>query len=274
MERNINYKIKLNNGVEIPQLGLGVYLIKPAECIRAVISAFNAGYRLVDTAAIYGNEPEVGKAISQSGIPREEIFVTTKLKNDDHGYDSALRAFELSLKKLNLDYIDLYLIHWPGSEKRKSSWKALEKIYESGSARSIGVSNYMVSHLEELLTYANTIPVINQVEYSPFLNQRDLYAFCEDHKIKIEAYSPLARMKKTGNEVIKKLQMKYSKSYSQIMIRWAIQNDLIVIPKSSDKQRIEENADVFDFQLSDEDMKLMNRLDEGFRVSWNPKRIK
>ena len=169
MKKDINYKMKMNNGIEIPQFGLGVYLTKSgSECINAVTWALEAGYKHIDTAKAYGNEKEVGEAVRNSGIKREELFITTKLWNEDHGYDDALKAFDKSLKTLNVDYIDLYLIHWPVKGKRKDSWKAFEKIYESGYCKSIGVSNYQINHLEELFSYANIIPVINQVEFSPY----------------------------------------------------------------------------------------------------------
>lgn len=274
MNREINYKIKLNNGIEVPQFGLGVYLIEPAKCINACLWAFEAGYRHIDTAAAYGNEKEVGQAIKMSGIPREEIFITTKLKSTDHGYDSALKAFDKSLKTLGLDFIDLYLIHWPGSEKRKESWKALENIYESGKCKAIGVSNYMIHHLEELFTYANILPAVNQVEIHLFLYLKELIEFNKANNIAVEAYSPLAKMKKDDNVVVQNIMQKYSKSYSQIMIKWCLQHDLITIPKSANRNRIFENADVFDFKISEDDMNLLNSLDERARFSWDPMKIK
>lgn len=271
MKKDINYKMKMNNGIEIPQFGLGVYLTKSGnECVNAVKWALEAGYRHIDTARIYGNEKDVGEAVRNSGIKREEIFITTKLWNDDHGYDSALEAFDKSLKRLNVDYIDLYLIHWPVKGKRKDSWKALEKIYESGYCRSIGVSNYMIVHLEELFSYANIIPVINQVEFSPYNYQKDLLDFCNKNKIILEAYSPLTRMKKVDDPKVLPIAKKHNKTVAQILIRWAIQQEIVVIPKSARKERIIENANVFDFEIDTADMKILNNLDEGFRVSWDP----
>ncbi|MCJ7771718.1 MAG: aldo/keto reductase, partial [Desulfobacterales bacterium] len=255
------------------QFGLGVYITKPSECVYACLSSFEAGYRHIDTASIYGNEKEVGEAVKRSGTPREEIFVTTKLWNDDHSYDKALKAFDKSLKNLGLDYIDLYLIHWPGTDKRKEAWKALENIYESGRCRAIGVSNYMIHHLEELLGYANIIPAVNQVEFHAFLYLKDLLEFCAKHKIALEGYSPLARMKRLNNHVVEQMMKKYSKSYSQIMIKWSLQNDVITIPKSAKRERIFENANVFDFEISDKDMGVLNGLDEGLRLSWDPTTI-
>jgi len=271
MKRNIFHKLKMNNGIEIPQFGLGVYLTKTGkECINAVSWALEAGYRHIDTARIYGNEKEVGEAVRNFGIKREELFITTKLWNSDHGYETALKAFDKSLKTLNIDYIDLYLIHWPLKEKRKESWKALEKIYESGVCKSIGVSNYMINHLEELFTYANVIPVINQVEFSPYVYQKELLDFCNNNKIILEAYSPLTRMKKLDDVRLTEIAAKHNKTAAQVLIRWAIQHELVVIPKSANKARIIENANVFDFELDKADLKTLDNMNEDFRVSWNP----
>jgi len=274
MTRDINYKIKMNNGVEIPQFGLGVYLTKSGiECVNAVMWALEAGYRHIDTAKAYHNEKEVGEAVRDSGIKREEIFITTKLWNNDHGYETTLKAFDTSLKTLNTKYIDLYLIHWPVKDKRKDSWKALEKIYESGYCRSIGVSNYMINHFEELFSYANVIPVINQVEFSPYNYQKDLLDVCNKNKIILEAYSPLTRMEKLTDTKLVPIAEKHNKTTAQVLIRWAIEHDLVVIPKSARKKRIIENAAIFDFSLDKSDMKILDDLDEGFRVAWDPTKI-
>lgn len=274
MKKNISYRIKMNNGIEIPQLGLGVYLTKSgSECINAIHWAFEAGYRHVDTAKFYRNEKDVGEAIRNSGINRKEVFVTTKLWNEDHGYDSALKAFDKSLKTLNIDYIDCYLIHWPVHEKRKDSWKALEKIYESGYCKSIGVSNYMIPHLKELFTYANIIPAINQVEFNPFIYQKDLLEECNKNKIILEAYAPLTRSKKLNDKKVLSIAQRHKKSNAQVLIRWAIQHELVVIPKSVHKERIIENANVFDFILDESDMEILDNMDEGFRSSWDPTKI-
>ena len=274
MNRDINYKIKMNNEKEIPQFGLGVYQTKSGkETLNSVAWALEAGYRHIDTARIYGNEKEVGEAIRSSSIKREELFITTKLWNDDQGYDNALKAFDKSLKTLNVDYIDLYLIHWPVKGKREDSWKALEKIYESGYCESIGVSNYMIWHLEELFTYANVIPVLNQVEFSPYAYNKELLDFCTKNKILVESYSPLTRMKKLGDPKLITIAKKHGKTAAQILIRWAIEHNLVVIPKSARKERIIENSNVYDFALNEEDMEVLDNMNEDFRVSWDPTKV-
>jgi methylglyoxal/glyoxal reductase len=271
MDRTINYKMRMNNGNEIPQFGLGVYLAKRGrECKKAVKWALEAGYRHIDTASSYENEKDVGKALRNSGIKREEVFITTKLWNGDQGYENALKAFDKSLKMLNLQYIDLYLIHWPVQDKRKESWKALEKIYESGYCRSIGVSNYTIRHLQELFTYANVVPSLNQVEFSPYLYQKDLLDFCTDNKILLGAYAPLTRMKKLNDPKLQAISKIYNKTPAQVLIRWAIQHNLVVTPKSVNKDRIIENANIFDFSLDESHMKILDNLNEDFRAAWDP----
>ena len=267
---DINTKWKLNNGVEIPVLGLGTYLSTGSEAYEATLFALQNGYRHIDTATFYANETEIGKAVKDSGIDRNEIFVTTKLWNSDQGYDSALRAFEKSLNNFGFDYVDLYLIHWPLTGKRKDSWKALERIYEEKAARSIGISNYTIRHIEELKTYANVMPVVNQVEFNPFLYQKELQEYCEENGILIEAYTPLTRGKKFNDPVLRAIAEKYAKTPAQILIRWALQVHTIVLPKSANKKRILENADIFDFEISDEDMQKLNALNEGYRITWDP----
>ena len=260
----------MNNGLEIPVLGLGTYLAVGNQAYDAVMFALEYGYRHIDTAAFYGNEAEVGRAVRDSGINREDIFITTKLWNSDQGYDNALRAFERSLNNFGLDYIDLYLIHWPLTGKRKDSWKALEKIHDDKTARSIGVSNYTIRHLEELKSYANIMPVVNQVEFSPFLYQKELQEYCENEGIYIEAYTPLTRGKRFGDPALVKIAKKYSKTPAQILIRWALQVHTIVLPKSANQDRIKENADIFDFNIADEDMMILNNLNEDYRITWDP----
>jgi diketogulonate reductase-like aldo/keto reductase len=270
---DIHTKIILNNDVKIPILGLGLYLSSSGEQARKALSvALNVGYRHFDTAKFYGNEEDVGLAVRESDIPREELFVTTKLWNDDHGYDSALKAFDSSLTKMQIDYVDLYLIHWPVRGLRLDSWKALEKIYSEGKTRAIGVSNYMIHHLRELLDNCQVVPAIDQFEISPFNYQsrKEVIEFCHSHNIQVEAYSPLTKGRKLNDPDLFEIGKIYDKSPAQILIRWALQHQLIVLPKSSNEQRIMENADVFDFFLSNEDMHTLDSLDENLSTSWDP----
>lgn len=274
MTLSINDTALLNNGRRIPLLGLGVYLSKQgSETQNAVKWALEAGYRHIDTAAFYNNEKDVGQAIRQSGINREEIFITTKLWNEDQGYDTALRAFDRSLSLLGVDYIDLYLIHWPVTMRRQESWRALETLLGQGRVRSIGVSNYTIRHLKELLQSTNTVPAVNQVEFSPFLYQEELLQYCRDNSIQLEAYSPLSRAARLNDEFLKQVAANYQKSPAQIMIRWALQHRIVVIPKSVHKERIIENADVYDFEISNGDMEKLNALNENYHVAWDPERI-
>jgi diketogulonate reductase-like aldo/keto reductase len=270
----IDSTAKLNNNIEIPRLGFGVYLAKPGkETFNAVTWALEAGYRHIDTARAYKNEADVGKAIKESNIKREDIFITTKLWNYDQGYDSALKAFDAGMDELGFDYVDLYLIHWPVEGKRRESWRALEKIYSDGRAKSIGVSNYTIKHLKEMDSYAGIKPAVNQVEFHPFLYQDDLHEYCKLKNVQLEAYSPLARAEKLDDPNINEVAQKYSKSPAQVMIRWSLQQDLVVIPKTVHKVRIHENADVFDFEISAEDMDRLNSLNEEFRIAWDPTNV-
>lgn len=259
-----------NQSISVPQLGLGVWKSRPKECLEAVKSALSLGYRHIDTAAIYGNEADVGTAIKEAGVNRTDIFLVTKLWNADQGYDTALRAIDASLKKLGTDYVDMYLIHFPVSGKRNDSWKALEKIKADGKAKSIGVSNFMVPHLEELLKETGTVPAMNQVEYHPFLQDTKLKDYCIQKGILLEAYSPLAHGQKLEDPRITLLAKKYNKSNAQILIRWSLQSGHVVIPKSKNPDRIRENADVYDFVLSDSDMKEIFSWNENFRTCWDP----
>lgn len=273
-ELSLESTVKLNNGVEMPVFGLGTYQAgRGEETRKAVGAALEAGYRLLDTAAIYGNERDVGIAIKESGIPREEIFVTTKLWNSDHGYEPALSAFEASLKRMGLSYVDLYLIHWPVRGLRKESWKALEALLEKGKCRTIGVSNYMERHLMELLSDSSVVPAVNQVEFHPYLYLKELSEFCRSKGILLEAYSPLTQGEMLDDPKLVKLAARYSKTPAQILIRWSLQRRAIVIPKSSRKEKIIENADVFDFSISDEDMRILDSFNENMRTSWDPSRI-
>jgi diketogulonate reductase-like aldo/keto reductase len=274
MKSSTHPALELNNGVSIPIIGLGVYQTAVGgETERAVRDALELGYRHIDTAKAYENERDVGRAVKESGVPREDIFITTKLWNTDHGYDSTKKAFDESRRQLGLDYIDLYLIHWPVEGLRSESWRAMVELLERGDCRSIGVSNYTIGHLEELLASSPVVPAVNQVEFSPFLYQRDLLRFCAEKGIQLEAYSPLTQGKKLKHPVLLALAGKYGKTPAQVLIRWAIEHELVVIPKSARRARIEENADVFDFHISPDDLAELDGLDEGFRTCWDPTNV-
>lgn len=271
MQTATNETLKLNNGVIIPVLGLGLYQLDTGrETRRAVRCALDAGYRHFDTAAAYGNEKDLGQAIAASKLDREALFITTKLWHSDHGYDSALKSFDKSRSRLGVDYVDLYLIHWPEGSKRSESWRALVTLYERGLCRAVGVSNYTIAHLEQLLAESPLVPAVNQVELSPFLLQRDLLGFCAGKKIQAEAYSPLTQGRKLKHPKLVEVAKKYGKTTAQLLIRWAIEHKLVVIPKSAKCERIKENAQVFDFTIERSDMALLDGLDEGFRTCWDP----
>ena len=278
---NSNSKKVLNNGIEMPVIGFGVFrLAEGGEVENAVKNALQAGYRLIDTAMFYQNEKGVGKAIRESGISREEIFVTTKLWNTDQGYESALKAIDVSLTKLGLEYVDLYLIHWPTASgdlrsglsinKREETWRAMEEIYKSGKAKAIGVSNYMVNHLEEMKKYAKIPPAVNQFEFHPFLYQEDLLNYCKENNITVEAHSPFSDGKGSRNKTITDIAEKHKKTWAQIVLRWSLQHGAIPIPKSIHPDRIKENINVFDFELSPEDMQALDGLTENLHVRADP----
>jgi diketogulonate reductase-like aldo/keto reductase len=255
---------KLNNGVEIPYLGLGVYQSPPGEItLRAVRYALKIGYRQIDTAELYGNEKDVGRALRESGIRREDVFITTKVWNSHQGYDSTLYACEGSLGRLGLSYVDLYLIHWPVQGLGHETWRAMIKLLHQGKARAIGVSNYSIRELNELLDKSDIVPAVNQVEFHPFLYQEELLRFCKNNNIQLEAYSPLTRGKRLNHPNILELAKKYNKTPAQVLIRWSLQHNVIVIPKSIHEARIKENSQVFDFQLEPKDMKLLDSLNEN-----------
>ena len=263
--------VTLNNGVNMPGFGLGVYKVEDGQTVvNSVKTAIKNGYRSIDTASFYDNEEGVGQGIKESGIPREEIFITSKVWNEEQGYESTLEAFERSLQKLNTDYLDLYLIHWPVKGKYKDTWRAMEKLYEDGRVRAIGVSNFHVHHLEDLMKDSNIKPVIDQVEYHPHLTQLELREFCEKENIQLEAWSPLKRGQLLDDPTMIEIANTYGKSTAQVILRWNIENNVITIPKSITENRIIENADIFDFSLTEQDTGKINALNINSRVGTNP----
>jgi diketogulonate reductase-like aldo/keto reductase len=263
--------IDMNDGNRIPILGMGVYLIPPGiDTFSSVMTALRVGYRHIDTTSIYLNEIDVGLAIKTSKIERGKIFVTTKLWNEDQGYELALKAFDKSLKTLQLDYLDLYLIHWPVYEKRIESWKALHTIRSSGRCRSIGVSNFTVHHLQELIDATGILPAVNQVELSPFLHQSDLAYFCQKHNIVVQSYSPLTAGKRLNDKMLWDIAKKYGKTPAQVLIRWNLQHQWVPLPKSKTPSKILENSLVFDFHLDRDDMERLDAVNENFRTCWDP----
>ncbi len=268
---DIQSKTKLSDGNSIPIFGLGVFRSPSGKLTQETVSnALQIGYRHIDTAAIYGNEKDVGISVKSSGIKREDLFITTKLWNSDQGYESALKAFDRSLKLLSLDFVDLYLLHWPVPELRFESYKALIKLKKDGLVKSIGVSNFTIKHLKEFIDNFEEKPVINQVEMSPYLSQNELRKFCHDHKIQIESYSPLTKGQKLNDPALVQIARKHNKTSAQILIRWSLEMGLVTIPKSNRLERLKENADVFNFQLDEKDLNVLNHLNENYRTSWDP----
>lgn len=261
----------LKNGVEMPIIGLGVYKAEDGDQVKdAILAAIDAGYRHIDTASFYGNEKGVGEAIRASDVPRESLFITTKVWNDDLGYEETLKAFEISMDNLGLDYLDLYLIHWPIEGRYTEAWKAMEKLYADGRVKAIGVSNFHRQHLEEVFSMCRVKPMVNQLEYHPHLAQKEMHEFCKMHGIQLEAWAPLKRGGLFEEPIIQALVEKHGKTPAQIILRWDIQNRVSTIPKSVTPSRIQENIDVFDFELSDADMKKIDSLDSNQRMGKNP----
>ena len=271
MISSIKDRALLNNGRGMPWLGFGVFKMSDGQEVEdAVKYALETGYRSIDTAAAYRNERGVGKAIRESGIPREDVFLTTKLWNEDQRKKRTLAAFEESLERLGTEYVDLYLVHWPVKGCYQETWQVMEEIYQSGRAKAIGVSNFQIHHLEDILRDSQTVPSVNQVEFHPFLIQPDLRDFCQSHQIQVEAWSPLMQGRIVTEPVVQKLTEKYEKTPAQIALRWDLQHRVVTIPKSSNPNRITENAQIFDFQLSQADMDVLDALDEGKRIGPDP----
>lgn len=273
MIQHISDGAKLHNGVDMPWLGLGVFQTEEGdEVLQAVETALKVGYRHIDTAAMYQNECGVGQAVRDSGVPREDVFVTTKVWNSDQGFDNTLRAFDKSQENLNLDYIDLYLIHWPKTQST-DTWKALEKLYQDGMVKAIGVSNFKPHHLDDIFKICDIKPMVNQVELHPWFNQKSLRDLCAEHQIQIEAWAPLGRGDLLEHPVVVEIAKKHDRAPAQVLVRWHLQNGIVTIPKSSKPERIQSNADVYGFELDEEDMNRINGIDENKRLGPDPDEI-
>lgn len=261
----------LNNGVLMPWLGFGTYKVPEGEeAYQAVRHALDAGYRSIDTASLYENEASVGRAVRDSGIPRHEIFITTKVWNDDQLAGRVLQAFEESLARLEMDYVDLYLVHWPVPDRFVGAWEVMEEIYRSGRTRAIGVSNHLIHHLQAIMKHGSIIPAVNQVEFHPLLQSKDLHAFCRQHGIQLEAWAPLMKGRGLSNPVLEEIAAKHGKTPAQVVIRWGLQKQVVTIPKSARKERIYENRDVFDFSLDEEEMRRIDGLERNYRYGMHP----
>jgi methylglyoxal/glyoxal reductase len=272
---NLQSTTTLHNGVKMPWFGLGVFKVEEGpELVNAVKTAIQHGYRSIDTAAIYQNEEGVGEGIREglkgAGISREDLFVTSKVWNSDLGYESAIAAFETSLEKLGLDYLDLYLIHWPVEGKYKDAWRALETLYKEGKIKAIGVSNFQIHHLEDLMKNAEIKPMVNQVECHPRLTQKELKDYCKENGIQLEAWSPLMQGEILDNQDLQEIATKHNKTVAQVILRWDLQNQIVTIPKSTKEHRIKENADIFDFTLTDDEMERIDGLNQNHRVGPDP----
>ena len=265
--------ITFNNGISIPQLGLGVFQVPPEDAQRVVETAIEAGYRHIDTAAAYNNESGVGAAIKSSGLPREDLFVTTKLRNGNQGYDEALLAYDESCQRLGLDQIDLYLVHWPfpSADRYVDSWRALERLHEEQRVRAVGVSNFLPEHLERLFAETELVPAVNQIELHPTFQQRDVADFGTERSIAVESYSPLGQGADLEHPTVAALADSYSKTPAQIVLRWHVQRGHIVIPKSNSADRIRSNFDVFDFSLSDDELDSITAMESGNRIGADPR---
>lgn len=265
--------VKLNNGKYIPTIGFGTSLITGEECIRIIKTSIEVGYRHIDTASAYKNEVEIGKAIKQSKVDRKELFITSKVWKDSMGYDNTLKSFDNSLKNLDLDYIDLFLIHWPKNNNDKlniDTWKALEKLYKEGKVKAIGVSNFLKHHLEIILNNCDIVPAVNQIEFHPGLIRKDTIDFCKERNIVLEAWAPLGKGKMLNNEILLKIARKYNKSVAQICLKWCLQNEVIPLPKSENLERMKQNLNLFDFEIAIEDMNIINNMKFFAGSNMNP----
>ena len=265
-------EFRLNTGCLVPAIGFGTWEIPPSTTKALVLAALQAGYRVIDTARIYGNEKQVGEAIAESGIPRRDLFITTKLWNDDQSYERTFAACADSLTRLGLDYLDLYLIHWPATSKRHDSWRAFEGLLSQGLIKAAGVSNYTIDHLRDLQMRSKLVPAVNQVEFHPYIyeEQKGLLKYCQDHGILVEAYSPLQRVSRENSPSIKHIAQRLNKTPQQIVLLWCIQQGTLPILRSANVEHILSNFQISDFRLSDEDMSALNRLSDGFRETWDP----
>lgn len=265
----IKNTVTLHNGIEMPVLGLGVYLIDNSNANQIIKTAIHNGYRSIDTAPMYENEEGIGKGIKESGIDRKDLFITSKIWNND-GYDETFNTFDQTLKKLGLDYLDLYLIHWPGKNKFKNTWRALEELYFHQKVKAIGVSNFHIHHLNDLISIANIKPMVNQVEFHPRLTQKSLINYCKQENIQLEAWSPLMQGNLMTNNTLLQISHKYNKSVAQIILKWDLQHGVVTIPKTTNEKRLIENMNIFDFELSTEDMKKIDNLNQDKRLGPDP----
>lgn len=275
MANTLQDTVKLNNGVQMPWLGLGVYLAKEGqEVVQAVKAAIRKGYRSIDTAAAYGNEEGVGQAVrealQENKLQREDLFITSKVWNSHQGYETTLTSFHESLERLQLEYLDLFLVHWPVKEKYKETWRALEKVYAEGKVRAIGVSNFQVHHLEDLLGEAKVVPAVNQIELHPYLTQQELRTYCQSKGIQVEAWSPLGQGNLLDHDTIKAIAGNHNKTAAQVILRWDLQSRIVTIPKSVHEERIAQNADIFDFTLTQEEMEAIDGLNRNQRFGSDP----
>lgn len=266
--------VRLRTGAALPRVGLGVFRAEPGASTRAAVrSALAVGYRHVDTARVYGNEADVAAAVRASGVPREEVFLTTKLWNSDQGAKRTRAAFDESLERMGLEYVDLFLLHWPVSGERLASWSVLEELHAEGRARAIGVSNFMVPHLEELAAHATVLPHVNQIEVSPFHQQRDVRRWCREHEVVVEAYSPLTKGKRLGHATVTRIAEEIGRTPAQVLLRWCLERDLVPLPKSTNHDRQRQNLDVFGFELTEAQLEALDALDEGLATGWDPRGV-